>query len=301
MKAPEPRSWSPAEQVEPYWVYDRPHRRLRLLVIAMSIIIVGVALVVAGYAALVAKAHGDYISGQQALAAGQYHDAIQQLRAAEVMGRPYADARALLNDAIALSNGQREYVAALNGTLQPTAATLTLRRGAALFQSGRYTTAQALLADLSSRVPPAVTVRLSTSSNAAVAAVLLLVSANQAFKTREWRLAGADAVSVLLRYPRCGPAAWLAAEAARRVRAEPLALRAVALTAAGRWVAGLKVVRQTLRVDPSYPGAAALLARIDATLAHRRAAAAKTATRTSTVAPPTPVAPQPTPQPPPPP
>ena len=55
--------------------------------------------------------------------------------------------------------------------------------------------------------------------------MLLLASADQAFGAHEWQLAGADATGVLLRYPRCGPAAALAAEATRRVGAEPLALR----------------------------------------------------------------------------
>ncbi len=130
------------------------------------------------------------------------------------------------------------------------------------------------MAGLPSRVPPAVAARLASTGNAAAAAVLLLAGAEQAFAARQWRTAGADAAAVLVRYPHCGPAAALAAEAARRVRADPFALRAARLAAAGRWKAALTVVRQTLRIDPTYPGAATLLARIDAALARRRAATA---------------------------
>ncbi len=158
-------------------------------------------------------------------------------------------------------------------------------------------------------MPPVVAARLSTGGDPAVAAVLLLVSANHAFATGDWRMARTDAAAVLLRYPHCGPAAQLAAEAARRLRAGPLALHAAALAAAGRWAAARKAVRQTLRIDPAYPGAAALLARIDATLASRKAAAkakaaaasAATAAASTPTAAPTPVAPKPTPKPPPPP
>jgi tetratricopeptide (TPR) repeat protein len=270
-----------------------------------------VALAFAGRAALVAKARGDYIAGQQALAAGQFHVAIQHLRAAEVMGRPYADAHALLNDAIALFNGQREYVAALTGTSQPTTpASRALRQAAAFFAAGHYSEALARLAGLPSRLPPAVAAARLPAGSGTVAAVLLLVSANEAFAAHDWRVAGADAAGVLARYPRCTPAAALAAEAGRRTRAEPFAAWAAALAAAGRWKAALVAVRRALRIDPTYPGAAALLARVDATLARRKAAKAKTAaaksaaTATTPSAPsytPPPVAPKPTPKPPPPP
>lgn len=268
----------------------------------------GVALVAAGFAALVWKARSNYIAGQQALAAGQYGLAIQRLSAAEVVGRPYANAHALLNDAVALSFAQTEYATALHGATRPTAATLTLRHAATLFQSGHYAQAQTLVAGLTSRVPPAAAARLSNTGSAAVAAVLLLVGADHALAAGDWRTAGADAAAVLLRYPRCGPAASLATEVARRQRAAPLAHHAGALAAAGHWTAARKAARQTLRIDPAYPGAAALLARIDATLARRKAAtkakaAASAAPAPTSTAPaaPTPVAPKPTPKPPPPP
>ena len=257
------------------------------------------------------QARNNYIAGQRALAAQQYGVAIQRFTAAQVMGRPYADAHALLNRAVALSMTQPKYAADLRSASTPSAASLTLRRAATLFESGHYAAAQSLMADLPSRVPPAVAARLASTGNAAAAAVLLLAGADQAFAAREWRTAGADAAAVLVRYPHCGPAAALAAEAARRVRADPFALRAARLAAAGRWKAALTVVRQTLRIDPTYPGAATLLARIDAALARRRAAtaakaaaakAAATAASTSTtVTPPAPVAPKPAPKPPPPP
>jgi len=299
LKSPAPRYWAAAQQVGPSWLYERRRRRLRLLVIS----IVTVALIAAGFAALVMKARANYLAGQQALAAEQYGLAIQRFSAAQVMGRPYADAHALLSDAVALSMAQPEYVSDLSVASRPSTATVQLRHAATLFQSGRYAEAQTLLADLPTRVPPAVAVRLASGGDAAVAALLLLVGANHAFAAREWLLAGKDAAGVLLRYPRCGPAASLAAAAARRMRAEPLALHAARLAAAGRWKAALKVVRQTLRIDPAYPGAAALLAQIDATLAHRKAAAAKAAAGkakaaagSATVAP-TPVTPKPTPKP----
>ena len=304
LKNPVPRYWSRAEQVEPSWLSERRRRRLRLL----AVTVVVVALIAAGFAALVMKARANYLDGRRALAAEQYGLAIQRFTAATVLGRPYADAHALLNHAVALSMSQPEYFSALREASPPGAATLTLRRAVALFESGRYAAAQALLADLPSRVPPAVAARLSAGGNAAAAGLLLLVGADQAFALRDWPTAERDAAAVLLRYPRCGPAASLAAEAALRARAQPLALRAAALAAAGRWTTALKVVRRTLRIDPSYPGAAALLVRIDKTLAHRKAAAkakaaaakAKAAASTTTVTAPTPVAPKPAPKPPPP-
>jgi tetratricopeptide (TPR) repeat protein len=284
-------------------MYKR-RRRLR----ALAIVVLGVALVAAGFAALVLKARSNYIAGQRALAAGQYGLAIQRLSAAEVVGRPYGNAHALLNDAVAMSFAQTEYATVLHGAARPTAASLTLRRAAALFESARYTEAQSLVAGLTSRVPPAAAARLSVTGSAAVAAVLLLVGANQALALGDWRTAGDDAAVVLLRYPRCGPAASLAAEAARRQRAAPLTRHAAALAAAGHWTAARKAARQALRVDPAYPGVAALLARIDATLAHRKAAAKAKAAASTATAPtstattaPTPVAPKPTPKPPPPP
>jgi tetratricopeptide (TPR) repeat protein len=323
-ETPAPRFWSRTDQFEPHWVYEHSRRRLRFLVLTIAIVVVCVALAFAGRAALVAKARGDYIAGQQALAAGQFHVAIQHLRAAEVMGRPYADAHALLNDAIALFNGQREYVAALTGTSQPTTpASRALRQAAAFFAAGHYSEALARLAGLPSRLPPAVAAARLPAGSGTVAAVLLLVSANEAFAAHDWRVAGADAAGVLARYPRCAPAAALAAEAGRRTRAEPFAVRAAALAAAGRWKAALVAVRRALRIDPTYPGAVALLARVDATLARRKAArakvaaakaaakaaAAKAAARSAAAATtpsvpsytPPPVAPKPTPKPPPPP
>jgi tetratricopeptide (TPR) repeat protein len=269
LKVPAPRPWPRAEKVDSYWTHERWRRRLQVL----AITIVSVALIAAGFGALVLKARANYIAGQRALAAGQYGVAIDRFNAAQVAGRPYADARTLLSDALSLSNLQAEYFTTLHDASRPTAATLTMRHAAALFQSGRYTQAQALLSGLHSRVPPAVMTRLSTVGDSAVAAVLLLAGANQAFAAGAWTVAAQDAADVLVRYPRCGPATALAAEAARRARAQPLALRAAALAAAGHWKAALKVVRQTLRIDPAYPGATALLARIDAALASRRAAA----------------------------
>ncbi len=283
-------------------MYER-RRRLRVV----AVIVLGVALIVACLGVLVLKARSNYIAGQRALAAGQYGLAIQRLSAAEVIGRPYANAHALLNDAVALSFSQAEYTTALHGSTRPTAATLTLRRAAALFQAGHYPEAQALVAGLTSRVPAAVATRLSTTGSSAAAALLLLVAGDQALAAGNWGTARADAQSVLLRYPRCAPAAALSAEAARRQRAQPLALHAAALVAAGHWAAARKVARQTLRVDPTYPGAAALLARIDATLASRKAAAkakaaatstAPTSTATTAPAPVTPAPPAPQPPPP---
>ncbi len=85
---------------------ERRRRRWQTLVI----VVVVVVLVAAGLAALVMKARNNYIAGRQALAAGQYGLAIQKLSAAEVIGRPYADAHALLSNAVALSMGQTQYV-----------------------------------------------------------------------------------------------------------------------------------------------------------------------------------------------
>jgi tetratricopeptide (TPR) repeat protein len=218
-----------------------------------------------------------------------------------------------LNDAVALSISQSQYASQVRDVSHPTAASRALRQAAALFEKGRYGAALARLAGLPGRLPAAVAAaRLPAGS--AVAAVLLLASANEAFAAHDWRVARDDAAGVLARYPRCAPAAALAAEAGRRTRAEPFAVRAAGLAAAGRWKAALVAVRRALRIDPAYPGAAALLARVDATLARRKAAkaktaaakaAAKSAAAASTPSVPSytppPVVPKPTPKPPPPP
>jgi hypothetical protein len=312
LRAPVAGRWARAERDESYWAYERRHRRWRLLAVtALVVVLVG-----GGGATLVLQARANYLNGQRALAAGEYGLAIQQLSAARVAGIPYADAHKLLNEAVTLSISQSQYASQVRDVSRPTAASRALRQAAALFAKGHYSEALARLAGLPSRLPTAVAARLPASSGA-VAAVLLFASANEAFAAHDWREAGADAAGVLVRYPECAPATALAAEAGRRMRAEPFAVRAAGLAAAGRWKAALVAVRRTLRIDPAYPGAAALLARIDATLARRkaaraksaaaRAAAAKAAAKTAAATPsvpsytPPPVAPKPTPKPPPPP
>jgi tetratricopeptide (TPR) repeat protein len=310
LRTPVAGRWTRAEHDESYWMYERRHRRWRLLAVtALVVVLVG-----GGGATLVLQARGNYLNGQRALAAGEYGLAIQQLSAARVAGLPYADAHKLLNDAVALSISQSQYASQVRDVSRPTAASLALRQAAALFARGHYSEALARLAGLPSRLPPAVAAARLPAGSGAVAAVLLLASANEAFAAHDWRVARDDAAGVLARYPRCAPAAALAAEAGRRTRAEPFAVRAAGLAAAGHWKAALVAVRRALRIDPAYPGAAALLARVDATLARRKAAkaktaaakaAAKSAAAASTPSVPSytppPVVPKPTPKPPPPP
>jgi tetratricopeptide (TPR) repeat protein len=306
LRTPVAGRWARAEHDESYWMVERRRRRWRLLAVAALVVV----LVGGGGATLVLQARANYLNGQRALAAGEYGLAIQQLSAARVAGLPYADAHKLLNDAVALSIDQSQYASQVRDASRPTAASRALRQAAALFAGGHYSEALARLAGLPSRLPPAVAAARLSAGSGVVGAVLLLVSANEAFAAHDWRVARYDAAGVLARYPRCAPAAALAAEAGRRTRAEPFAVRAAGLAAAGRWKAALGAVRRALRIDPTYPGAAALLARVDATLARRKAAKAKTAaaksaaTATTPSAPsytPPPVAPKPTPKPPPPP
>ncbi len=274
LRAPAPPPlWPRPEQIEPYWVYERRRRRHRLLVsgaVALALLVVVVATF------LVLNARGNYLDGKRALAAGDYDLAIRSLDNAKVVGLPYPNAHSLLAQAVALANGQAQYDTYLSAA--PTAATRDLRRAAALFQAGHYSAALTQVRDLSSsRVPPAVARALSARSNGAVAALLLLAGAEQAFAAHDWSVAGSSAAGVLVSYPRCGVAAALVAAAGRRERAQPVALNAAALVAAGRWTAARAAARRALSIDPTYPGAAALLARIDATIAHRKALARKRA------------------------
>jgi tetratricopeptide (TPR) repeat protein len=257
-----------------YAPHERRRRRLRLVLICAS----GVALVVAGVAVwALSSARSTYLAGERALVAGDYPLAARRFSEAKMIFWPYADARALASSSLALANGQSQELSSLWRPLTPTTETRSLRRAAALFQDGRYAPAQALVGTLHSRVPVGVGRALAARSNTAVAALLLLVGADQAFAARDWSAAAQRAAGVLVLYPRCGPAAALAAETGRRLRAEPLDARASALVAASRWSAARTIVRRALSIDPSYPGAAAMLRRINATLAHRKAAAAAAA------------------------
>jgi len=301
LRAPARQLW-PRAGDEPYSTYER-RRRLRVVALVVLLVIV----VGAVFGTLVLRARDNYIAGQRALAAGQYGLAIQRLSAANVAGRPWANAHALLDQAVTLSMGRTQYATALQGAARPTAASLTLRRAATLFEAGRYAQAQAALADLPSRVPPAAAARLSAAGSPAAAAVLLLVGAAHALAAGDLRTATSDAATVLARYPGCVPARSLIDEAARRQRAAPFDSRAATLAAAGRWKLARTAVRRALAIDPAYPGAAALLARIDAAITRRaaaakaKAAAAAAAASTSTTPPATTApAPAPAPAPPPP-
>ncbi len=263
------------ESVDPYWT-ESPwaSRRWRRVLLGA----VGVALVLAVVTTIiVVRARDNYLAGTRALAAGQYDIAIRRLSAADMVGRPYADARTLLAEAETLANGQAQYLSSLQRRLPPNAATLTLRRAATLFQSGHYAAAEKLVADVEVRVPPAVAARLQTASNAAVAALLLLNGAEQALAAGDTTAASRGAAAVLERFPACAPAKALSAEAARRVRAAPFAQRAATLAAARHWSLARAAARTTLRIDPTYPGMAFLLARINAAITKRNAAKAKAA------------------------
>lgn len=273
LRAPVSRRWTRADQNESYWTLERRRRRWRLVaVVALAVLLVG-----GGGATLILQARANYQAGRQALAAGEYGLAIQHLSAARVAGVPYADARKLLSDAVTLSITQSQYTTAVSSGWHPTAASLALRQAAALFAEGHYRAALGRLPSLPGRLPPAVVLARLSAADGAVVAVLLLAGANQAFAAHDWRLAGQDAAGVLARYPGCTPAAALAAEAARRVQAQPFARRAARLASAGRWKPARVAARRTLQIDPAYPGAAALLTRIDAALAHSKAARARAA------------------------
>ena len=185
-RAPSPPPlWPRPEQIEPYYLYERRRRRHRLLV---SGAVVLALLVVVAAAFLVLNARGDYLDGKRALAAGDYDLAIRSLDSAKIAGFPYPNAHGLLAQAVALANGQAQYDTYL--TVTPTAATRDLRRAAALFQAGRYNAALTQVRGLSSsRVPPVVARALTARSNGAVAALLLLAGAEQAFAAREWGVA----------------------------------------------------------------------------------------------------------------
>lgn len=273
LRAPVSRRWTRADHDESYWTLERRRRRWRLLAVAALLVL----LVGGGATAIVLQARANYLSGRRALAAGEYGLAIQRLSAARVAGLPYANARALLNDAVTLSITQSQYATEASGISHPTTASLALRQAAALFVAGRYREALGRLPSLPSRLPPAAVLARLSASDGAVVAVLLLAGANKAFAAHDWRLAGRDAAFVLSRYPSCTPAAALAVEASRRVQAQPFARRAARLAATGHWKPARAAVRRALRIDPAYPGAAALLTRIDAALARSRAAKARAA------------------------
>lgn len=225
----------------------------------------------------VVDARRNYEAGVRALLAGDYHVAVQRLGAATVLGRPYADSRTLLAEATSLSRGLGNDSVAPLSDAPPSGASLTLRRAAALFATGRYATARDMVAGLQLRLPAAAAARLAQTGNTAVASLLLLVTAERLLAAGDWHTAAADATVVLARYPRCGPASDLAAEATRRGAAAPLFARATGLADASRWTLARGALRQALAVDPAYPGGAALLTRIDDAIAARKAAQAAAA------------------------
>lgn len=263
------------EPVDPYWVEEywasKERRRRRRL---LALVAVGIALAIVGAGALVVmNARANYEAGKHALAAGDYDVAIRRLAAAEMVGRPYADAQKLLAEAVGLANGQTQDLGVLQRTLPLTTESMTLRRAAGLFQAGRYAKAEALTAGIPVRLPLAVAARLASVDNAAVASLLLLAGAEHALAVGDTTVARRDAAAVLMRYPSCAPAAAVSAEAARRDRAAPMYRRAATEVAARRWSLARTNVRAALRIDPAYPGATALLAQVDAAIAERKQAA----------------------------
>jgi tetratricopeptide (TPR) repeat protein len=258
---------------------------------------------VAALALLVVNARQNYEAGLRALLAGRYGAAVKHLDRATVLGHPFADSRQLLAEATSLAHGQAGGGVVLVGDAPLSAASMKLREAAALFETGRYAVALDRVADLRLRLPATAATRVAAASNTAVSSLLLLVSAQRLLAAGDWRTAATDATFVLARFPSCGPASRLAAEAARRGRAAPLFARATSLADASRWVLARNALRRALAVDPAYPGGAALLGRIDAAIAARRAAQAAAATASSgtgtatTTTPPTQTAPPPPPPP----
>ena len=100
--------------------------------------------------------------------------------------------------------------------------------------------------------------------------------AEQALAAGDTTAASRGAAAVLERFPACAPAKALSARrrgAARRA----LCPRAATLAAARHWSLARAAARTTLRIDPTYPGMAFLLARINAAITKRNAAKAKAA------------------------
>jgi tetratricopeptide (TPR) repeat protein len=262
-----------------------------------------VILIALGLGVLLWQARDNYLAGKRALEAGAYSVAIERLNAAKVVGVGYADSNALLAHAVTLSQQATEYASLLRGGgSRPTAATRHLSRAAQLFATGDYAQAMALVpAGLSGRFPPEVLALRASARSSAIVSLLLLVQAQHAFAAGGWQAAAARAHDVLARDPRCTLAENLAARADRRALAEPYVTHARALAGAGHWLLAQSAVRQALRIDPTYPGAAALLAHITASIPKKKPKPAATATPTPTVtapAAPPPPAPAPAPKPP---
>jgi tetratricopeptide (TPR) repeat protein len=293
-----PRQWRSEPRDEPFWAHERRHRFIKLGAWAVVVVVV----ITAGLGALVWQARQNYLAGERALAVGAYGTAIDRLNAAKVAGFAYADSDALLTRAVTLSQQAADNAAVLRGGVQPTAATRRVDRAAGLFAAGHYAQALALIpAGFSARFPPAVLGLRTTAQGAPLVSLLLLVRAQSAFAAGAWQVARADAQGVLARDSACTPAADLAARAERRALAQPYVARAKALASSGNWRAASSAVHRALRIDPTYPGAAALLARITATIAQKKAAAAATSAPAPTTPTPPAPAPTPAPQPPPPP
>ncbi len=271
LRVPSSQLWEHAEQVEPYWVYERRRRRRRLL-LSLSLTLALVAACLAGFTVL--NARQNYAAGKRALLAGEYDLAIRRLGAATILGRPWANSRTLLSEALTLTNGQVREQSTLLSDEPPTPDTLTLRQAAALFATGHYAAARDMVADLQVRLPTAAAARLAQTSNTAVSSLLLLVTAERLLAAGDWRTAATDATLVLAHYPRCSLASALATEAAHRGAAAPLFARATSLADGRRWILARRALRQALSADPAYPGAATLLARIDNAIAARNAARA---------------------------
>jgi tetratricopeptide (TPR) repeat protein len=238
------------------------------------------AVAVAAVALVVVQARQNYEAGLHDLLAGRYGAAVAQLHRATVLGQPYADSRRLIAQATTLARESAADRAILAGDPPTSQASLTLHQAAALFATGDYGAALDRVRGLPLRLPSHVAARFATSDSA-VAGLLLLVSAERLLAAGDWRTAGTDASLVLARYPRCGPASALAAKAARRGRAAPLFARAAALAGERHWVLARRALRRALAVDPTYPGVAALLRRVEHAITARAAAAAAAAAAAS--------------------
>ena len=146
LRAPARQLWPRAGENEPYWMYERRRgagvwlsdrrsrrgARRRLHAACSS-----------------CKARSNYIAGQRALAAGNTASPFSDSARPRSPGRPYADARALLGNAVALSFDQTE----VRGRREQRRPGPPPRHSRCVapprsFEAGRYPEAQALVAGL---------------------------------------------------------------------------------------------------------------------------------------------------------
>ena len=277
--APWAHTWGTAADDTPLWMVERRRRRLRL-VVGLAVVVVTV---IAAAAFLALRARANYLDGKAAFAAGSYSTAIADLGNADIAGVPYADAHELLQRVLALSLVNAENAALLQN-VHPTSASRDLRRAVRLFGAGRYDEAVAAVPTGQTKVPLAVLGARPATGGPAMSGLLLLVAAERDLAAGKWAVAAAEAQLVLARAPDCRPALLMMGTTGHRELARPKMLRAERYAAVGYWRLAARYARAALRLDPTYPGAAALLARAEANITKRSRQTTPAATSSSSSA-----------------